>query len=93
MRYWDQQLYRFVLALALVAGVVALAMQPSAPKLVSKKDAASIILATALERAPAAQSSARPDQCSLNPRDYADDRPIGDKPGKDQKKKKAIACG
>jgi hypothetical protein len=86
------QLYRFVLALSLGVGLAALAMQPSPPRIASKKNLDSIVLATALERAPAAEVGARADQCSLNPRDYADDRPIGDKSGKDHKKK-VIACG
>jgi len=94
MRGTDRLLYRLVLVLALGAGLAALAMQPEKPKVAVRDQPAPIILAVAQESAsPAADTGARVDRCSLNPRDYADDRPIGETASNDVKKKKVIVCG
>jgi hypothetical protein len=97
MRNFDRQLFRFTLVLALGAGLAALAAQPSKPKIVAVEKPAPIILAAAYENVrPSASDAAvgaRIDQCSLNPRDYADSRPIGDKADKGLRKRKVVVCG
>lgn len=91
MRGLDRQLFRFVLVLALGAGLAALAAQPEKQRVAAREKPAPVILATAYESAPppAMESGARVDQCSLNPRDYRDDRNT-DKNGK---KRKVVVCG
>jgi hypothetical protein len=91
MRGLDRQLFRFVLFLALGAGLAAVAAQPQKPKLAIRETPAPVILVAAYESAPplAIEAGARVDQCSLNPRDYRDDRSL-DKNGK---KRKVVVCG
>lgn len=43
--------------------------------------------------APVDSPRARPSACSLDPRDYADDRPIGSPEAADHKKRRGVACG
>jgi hypothetical protein len=96
MRGLDRQLYRLVLALSLGVGFVGLAAQPQSPRVAIREKSAPIILAAALESVPAPASAyvdARVDQCSLNPRDYADDKPIGAKADKAAKKRRVVVCG
>ncbi|WP_374545917.1 hypothetical protein [Rhodoblastus sp.] len=97
MRGFDRQLFRFILVLALGAGLAATAAQPSKRKVAAREKPAPIILAAAFENAPPSASEAvvgaRVDQCSLNPRDYADERPIGDKSDKSAKKRRVVVCG
>lgn len=93
MRFFERQVSRLFLVLALGAGGAALAIQPDKPRVAVKPIPTPIILAVALESAPPAEAFARVDQCSLNPRDYVDDRLIGDKSDKGSKKKKIVVCG
>lgn len=94
MRDCDRQLFRFAFVMALGGGLVAVAAQPQRPKNVIHEQPAPVILAAAYENAPpvASGSEARVDECSLNPRDYADDR-SSDKSGKTTKKRKVVVCG
>jgi hypothetical protein len=91
MRGFDRQLFRFVLVLGLGVGLAAVAAQPQKPKGAVREKPAPVILVAALESAPppAIEAGARVDQCSLNPRDYRDDR-SSDKNGK---KRKVVVCG
>jgi hypothetical protein len=91
MQGLDRQLFRFVLVLALGAGLAAVAAQPEKSKVAVREKPAPVILVAALESAPppAIEAGARVDQCSLNPRDYRDDR-SSDKNGK---KRKVVVCG
>jgi hypothetical protein len=95
MRVLDRQLFRLVLVFGLGGGLAAIAAQPEKPKLAVREKPAPIIMAVALENtAPTASDvGARVDQCSLNPRDYADDRSGADKNGKPIKKRKVVVCG
>jgi hypothetical protein len=94
MRGFDRQLFRFVFVLALGGGLAAMAAQPQRPKVAVREKPAPIILAAAFENAPptASGAEARVDQCSLNPRDYSDDR-ASDKSGKNGKKRRVVVCG
>jgi hypothetical protein len=91
MRGLDRQLFRFVLVLALGAGLAAVAAQPQKPKVAAREKPAPAMIVAAYESAPppVIESGARVDQCSLNPRDYRDDRST-DKNGK---KRKVVVCG
>jgi hypothetical protein len=91
MRGLDRQLFRFVLVLALGAGLAAMAAQPQKQRVAAREKPAPVMLVAAYASAPppAIESGARVDQCSLNPRDYRDDRNT-DKNGK---KRKVVVCG
>jgi hypothetical protein len=96
MSQWNRQIFRFVLVLALGAGLAGQAARPDKPGLRAEKTRPEpIILATVIE-------SSVPEQCLLNPRDEdesaADARKSGvkvadlrDKDGR--ARRKVIACG
>ncbi|WP_298422722.1 hypothetical protein [Rhodoblastus sp.] len=93
MRGLDRQLFRFGFVLALGLGLAVAAAHPVKPKLAVAPRPTPIVLAVAVESAPQEEVGARVDQCSLNPHDYSDSRPIGDKSGHAAKKKRIVVCG